>query len=189
MELAAFGSCAKSQRGCVVFDPATSMPVGAGVNRPPAPFACDGSDACRRDCDKICAHAEQSAIQVALEALARYGGYFSGLHGLELVHGKFVGGELVAGGGPSCWQCSRAVLGHGLAGVWLYEAHEKCVSRDCGRAAEYQCARDDFKTCKKHKGVCCVRRDDVLEGGWRFHEAFDFHRLTLASCELPGHRP
>lgn len=37
------------------------------------------------------------------------------------VHAKVEGGELVAGGGPSCWQCSKFLLSVGVSGIWLYE--------------------------------------------------------------------
>ncbi len=41
----------------------------------------------------------------------------------DLVHVKIGDdGRLVAGGLPSCWQCSRAILDCGfIDGVWLYE--------------------------------------------------------------------
>jgi hypothetical protein len=39
----------------------------------------------------------------------------------ELVHVKVVDGLVVAGGGPSCWQCSRLALEVAVAAVWLYE--------------------------------------------------------------------
>jgi len=113
--------CAKSQRGVVIFDPRTLSITGSGYNAPPCPLTCDRSEACRRDCSKICVHAEQMAISNAMHSMARVMSTAPGLTGLHLVHGKFVAGELVAGGGPSCWQCSKQILEHLLAGVWLFE--------------------------------------------------------------------
>lgn len=42
--------------------------------------------------------------------------------GAEMLHVKIdTSGKLVAGGGPSCWQCSRDALEARIAVVWLYE--------------------------------------------------------------------
>ncbi len=40
---------------------------------------------------------------------------------LDMIHAKVVDGELVPSGGPSCWQCSKAILADGrIGGVWLF---------------------------------------------------------------------
>lgn len=147
--------CAKSKRSVVIFDPLTLHVAGVGFNSPPDPFTCDGSDACKRDCSKICVHAEQAAIIDALHETQ--------LLGLELVHGKFVDGKLVAGGGPSCWQCSKLILQCELNGVWLYE--DELIVRaardgiDIGAAASSKVA-------------------------WRFYTALEFHQATLDAQPL-----
>lgn len=127
--------CAKSKRGVVIFDPEEaerydthrslyegffprdSIIQATGYNGQPGAFTCTGSSACREACAKLCMHAEQRAIMTAFAA-----------HGdcshLELVHVKVVDGQVVAGGGPSCWQCSRMIVEVRLAGVWLFERVE-----------------------------------------------------------------
>lgn len=119
--------CLKSRRGVALFDPALEarrvagtigslereMIVPAvGFNGPPDDerFVCTGTAECRRDCAKLCLHAEDRAIRAAGDV------WFSRL---DLVHVKVVDGKVVPGGGPSCWQCSRVVVEVGLHGVWL----------------------------------------------------------------------
>lgn len=111
--------CAKSQRGVSAYllldaAPAPITVVATGFNGPPGTIPCDGSDACRASCKQRCVHAEMRALrQVATMPLR---------HRVSLVHVELDGaGALVAGGGPSCWQCSREVLDVGVAGVWLYQ--------------------------------------------------------------------
>ncbi len=121
LRVAARPGCIKSRRSVVIFDPLRGVPVAAGRNAQPLPFRCDGSAACRRDCNKLCVHAEQ----VALSEFERGGFSWIDRSGsrehFQFVHVKSVDGELVPSGGPSCWQCSRAILESGLGGVWLYE--------------------------------------------------------------------
>lgn len=124
--IAAGGSpCQKSQRGAAVFEPRVADDpvrperalIASGYNGPPPPMACDGSAACRRDCGKICEHAEARAIRGAmLDAPISYN-----LKGYEMVHVKVVSGVVVPGGPPSCWQCSRTILDVRLDAMWLYE--------------------------------------------------------------------
>lgn len=105
--------CAKSKRGVVFFgdDWGTLRVISKGHNAQPEPFKCDGSAACKKACAKLCEHAEQ----MALRKIDRFGA--SG----DLLHVKTVGGDLVPSGGPSCWQCSRAILADKrIDGVWLF---------------------------------------------------------------------
>lgn len=115
---ALWSPCAKSKRGAVVFDPSypDGKVLGRGWNHQPRGFACDGSDACRVACGKLCIHAEDAAIRDVHDDWK-----CEGVGDLELVHVKVVGEAVVPGGGPSCWQCSRLVVEVGLKGVWLYE--------------------------------------------------------------------
>lgn len=142
-----YSHCAKSQRGAVVFDPRTGRIVGRGWNHQPLGFSCDGSDACRAACPKLCIHAEDAAIRAVPSNLLLDGQ----MPGLELVHVKVVDGEVVPGGGPSCWQCSRLVVEVRLKGVWLYEL-DTGISYMLGSSPA---------------------------GKWRFYRADEFHRLTL----------
>lgn len=106
---AAHSGCQKSRRGVVIFHRHLGGLLTSGANHPPAPFKCDGSKACRKSCNKICIHAEEDAI-------LKVG---TPLHGYEMLHVKVVGGEAVASGGPSCWQCSRDILQAGFERMWL----------------------------------------------------------------------
>lgn len=106
--------CAKSKRGVVLFDDVG--PISVAHNAPPAGFTCDGSDACRAACGRVAVHAEQRAILLGAERPYS-------LDVASALHMKVVDGELVAGGGPSCVDCSKLILAAGIAYVWLYEAH------------------------------------------------------------------
>lgn len=110
VRLAQSGPCAKSKRAVFVVRP-SGVIVGQGVNAQPAPFACDGSDACKAACGKLCVHAE-------LAALRRAGKHAIGAH---LIHVKAVAGKVIGqpSGPPSCWQCSREILAAGVSTVWL----------------------------------------------------------------------
>lgn len=101
--------CAKSARVALLV-----MPAGDGVlavNKP-AVGRCDGSEACRRDCGKICVHAEEGVILMA------------GRHaeGADVVHLKLVDGLPVPSGDPSCHTCSRLMLRAGVARMWLLQS-------------------------------------------------------------------
>lgn len=100
--------CAKSQRGVASRYPARPGEVYSGWNYP-AIGRCDGSEACRRDCGKICIHAEQAVLLMA-----------SGF-GAEMLHVKVVNGQGVPGGPPSCAECSKAILAAGVEWMWLWE--------------------------------------------------------------------
>lgn len=91
VKVAMLGPCAKSRRGVLIVDPNTGKIDGWGFNAQPEPFACDGSDACRAACGKLCVHAEVAAM---LDA----GGLVRGAH---LIHVKAVDGKAVPSGPPS----------------------------------------------------------------------------------------
>jgi deoxycytidylate deaminase len=160
--------CAKSKRGVVLFNPETAglyernpgfvkgpgpVIVSRGFNGPPPTFACSGSAACREGCAKLCMHAEQRAIMAA--------GALDDVHDLELVHVKVVGGVVIPGGGPSCWQCSRLVVEVGLRGVWLYETDQTFVGAET-----------------------IVERDARNTPQWKFYTAEEFHVATALECGL-----
>ena len=102
--------CAKSKRGVLVFRSDGTI-LGRGCNAQPAPFNCDGSDACMASCAKLCEHAEQAALRDA--------GRIHPQAAVHLLHVKVVRGVAVPSGPPSCWQCSRAILAAGVSTVWL----------------------------------------------------------------------
>jgi hypothetical protein len=109
------GSCGKSRRGVIAY---RKFPyphiVARGHNAPPRGFACDGSDACKAACPKVCIHAEQAVLMQEF-----FGPRFG--EPAYLVHVKTVDGELEVSGGPSCWQCSRMILADTrIAGIWLF---------------------------------------------------------------------
>jgi hypothetical protein len=109
------GPCSKSKRGVSAYRqfPIPHV-VARGHNAPPPGFACEGSDACKAACAKLCIHAEQAVLMQEF-----FGPRFG--EPAYLVHVKTVGGELVVSGGPSCWQCSRMILADTrIAGIWLF---------------------------------------------------------------------
>jgi len=112
--------CVKSQRGVVLWRRASEgkrgLYLAAGFNHPPAPFRCDGSVACREACNKVCIHAEADAL---LKTPTRVPDRWS-LTECEMLHIKVVKGHATASGQPTCWQCSRLVLGAGLKAMWLF---------------------------------------------------------------------
>lgn len=172
--------CAKSKRGVVLFDhedtkrwqPGRTVDwelgtiLGIGYNGQPYGFKCSGSEACRRDCAKLCLHAEQRAIMYGLQRAA--------IHGCDLLHVKVVDGQVVPGGGPSCWQCSRLVVEVGLRGVWLYE--EPRCSCPPGEVAFVAIAT----SLEPHRPDCGLG----VPARWRFYTAVDFHRETLRACGI-----
>lgn len=141
--------CAKSKRGAaamIVRNGGVEIrPIigSLGWNGQPNGFTCSGSDACRRDCARLCMHAEQRAVMNAL------GSWSWRVFDIEIVHVKVVDGQVVPGKGPCCEQCSRLVLDVGMRGVWLYE-HDGRVSGAPGlwrfyRAAEFH--RETLRAC------------------------------------------
>lgn len=171
--------CQKSKRGVVLFDPGQhdtavhimemySSPTGAhltragfseagyeirdrmviagsGFNGPPPGFLCDGSQECRADCSKFCLHAEHRAISAA--------GILDDVHDLELVHVKVVDGQVIEGGPPSCWQCSREIVDVGLKGVWLFE---QPIDRTAYAGWRYYTAHDFHCATLVHCGIAGV---------------------------------
>jgi deoxycytidylate deaminase len=206
--------CAKSKRGAallnreladMVFRVASHVPfdglgviAATGFNGPPeglsSPGAlCSGSDLCRRDCAKLCLHAEERAIRAA--------GALDDVADLELVHVKVVDGRVVPGGGPSCWQCSRLVAEVKLRGVWLFE-HVECPSDTCPMCTGEECnlcgagqVRDGARQLGAADGSRC---DHAVEerhegkqpprGVWRFYTAQQFHAETLRNEQLGDRR-
>jgi hypothetical protein len=105
---ASMESPCQSKRGAAIFDGENLVSVGH--NHQPAPFYCDGSEACKRTCGRTAIHAEQMAILHAGSAA----------RGAEILHIKTVDGKTVASDGPSCLACSKLVLFCGLRGMWLF---------------------------------------------------------------------
>jgi deoxycytidylate deaminase len=104
--------CMKSKRGAALWWPSFDNDdiVSAGYNRPLL-GSCDGSVECRRDCGKVCLHAEQDALLGALYDVRT----------AEMLHVKVVDGEPVEGGPPSCVECSKLILRSRLAAMWLLQ--------------------------------------------------------------------
>lgn len=177
--------CAKSRRGSVVFEDGNIGTIrGLGHNRSPN-RDCDGSPACRASCAKRCLHAEQTAISAAL---IRY----ANIAGCNILHVKIgAAGELVAGGKPSCWQCSRLVLEHGLS-FWLYEANHAWYSRDCACGYVHQYGDDspdgdrDLEHCPACGGDLSPTSQVVYstDGTWRQYSPRGFHVETAINCGI-----
>ena len=190
--------CAKSRRGVVLFtcdprygrDGLTTI-AGVGFNGQPSGFGCDRSDACRRGCAKLCLHAEQRAIMDAIGGPSPWSSL--PLDDLELVHVKVVDEQVVPGGGPSCWQCSRLVVEVGLRGVWLFEAqrwHDELTCQACRRVTIVAQHAGTTGVCERCDQVYRLlempgkRVYDPQSGAWRFYEAARFHRETLRACGI-----
>lgn len=166
LALARSSPCAKSHRGAVVFQRLsdTANILGRGFNGPPIGHECGGAVwGCLSHCNKVAVHAEQRAIR---DAARMTSGVPLSLVKAELVHVKadLSTGALVAGGGPSCWQCSREVADVGLAAVWLHQM-----------TCKPGCLGDPGLDCN------CGRMPI-----WRRYTATEFHRATLRACALPG---
>lgn len=127
--------CAKSKRGVSVWHPDEGL-LAVGWNEPAA-GECDGSEACRASCSRICVHAEADAIIEATSWRARSGHRARDLSGCHLLHVKVVDGEPVASGPPSCWQCSRLILRAGIETVWLVHAGADGLELRSYTAAEF----------------------------------------------------
>lgn len=160
--------CAKSKRGVALFNPeqaerdakvgavieqwvranfrASFVLVSSGFNGPPSGFGCRDTMVCRGSCRDVCMHAEQRAIIAALGC--------DDVGDLELVHVKVIDGKVVAGGGPSCLQCSKLVVDVGIRGVWLFEE------------------------------IYLPPLAGEMNGTWRFYGAHAFHEATLANNGL-----
>jgi len=115
IEAAGWSGCQKSQRGVAIWRRSGGL-ISQDTNRPAA-GRCDGSDACRRSCGKLCIHAEANAILSAQQ-------WGKPMRGGEMIHVKVVDGQAVPSGPPSCWQCSRTILRSGLEAMWLLHANE-----------------------------------------------------------------
>lgn len=120
VEAARRSPCAKSKRGVVIAD--GELVLGIGCNAPPPGFVCEGSDACRAACAKVAVHAEQSALLRAVGEIQHLERTSPRAVAPLALHVKVVDNELVAGGGPSCVDCSKLLLAGGVMWVWLYEA-------------------------------------------------------------------
>ncbi len=112
--------CAKSQRGVVIWLPGDRHPLSDGTNHQPSPHTCDGSDACRANCAKLCVHAEADALLGIPDIDAACGPEHAADWGLHMLHVKIVDGIPVPSGPPSCWQCSRLILATpAISTMWL----------------------------------------------------------------------
>jgi len=120
--------CAKSKRGVVIF--VRSRIVAVGHNHPPEPMRCDGSVQCREHCAKLCIHAEDDALRhvIALGPYEQFASSWTGeiighraeSTGLQMLHVKVVDGQAVPSRAPTCWQCSRGILGfEKISRMWL----------------------------------------------------------------------
>jgi hypothetical protein len=171
VEAANASPCGKSKRGVCAFEryysgvgPSVGL-IWASHNGPPIGIPCylvaGGNlllaDRCRNDCAKRCVHAEARALR---EAVRYVGASYpkTTMQMIELVHVKTDNGTIVAGGGPSCWACSKEIADADIAGVWLYEN----VLREARHG----------------------RGDGTVVPMWRFYTSADFHRATVLASEL-----
>lgn len=177
--------CAKSKRGvsAYIFDTARDGRLfsKAFFNGPAAGF-CDASDFCKASCSKRCVHAEMRAVR-SLTCPELF----------CLVHVKVdENGKLLAGHGPSCWQCSREILDAKIEGVWLYEQTPSnwCPHEDVVVTACLLCQGEACQLCPPSAPFC---EHDVLDrhgdlplvpARWRYYPAAEFHRRSLETCSI-----
>ena len=187
VEVARESPCSKSKRGVVIYRKGLPEVLSVGFNATPD-RSCGKDAACAAVCSKICVHAEMAALR----GVAKGDGKL-----WEMVHVKLgTKDELVSGGGPSCWQCSREIVERRdiLSGVWLYETtrDEQCPHFGDLRTQCLYCQGD---CCLVHGGLGERTCDcDVLDrhgespfinAKWHFYHPSDFHRITLENCDIP----
>lgn len=154
---ARISDCQKSKRGVVIFDRSGEV-VAHGFNGQPEGFNCSGSAKCRSSCSTIAIHAEIRALRRILMSESK------NIGPVDMLHVKVVDGELVAGGGPSCVQCSKEILDSGVVTrVWLFE--------------EVRCLK---QLCRKHS------YDDksYLPPLWKCYDVVEFHELSLKAHNM-----
>ena len=108
-----------SKRGVVIFHRKYGVMCG-GFNHLPWPLKCDGTPACRSVCAKTALHAEQDALLNWIQNVEAFPTV--NIFDCEMLHVKSVDGKAVHSLQPSCWQCSKLILGSGLKAMWLYQA-------------------------------------------------------------------
>lgn len=172
---ASHSPCQKRKVGISVYRCLRGLPGGqelvidtnsSGYNGPPFTWnkdepdvegACDGSEACRRDCARRCVHAEVRAIDTIVEELRDRS------HLLRLVHVKLDdAGKLKACNGPSCIDCSKFILDCGIGGIWLLENPPRDPAEEW--SAWYQ-GREPER--------------DPAPARWRYYPAKEFHQATM----------
>lgn len=110
------GRCRTSRRGAVIWAPLRGVTMFAtGTNARADGRECTESEACQKDCGRICYHAEQSA----LAEWSRRG--LGALETTHLLHVKTVKGAAVPSGPPSCVECSKLLVRFGVGHVWLFQ--------------------------------------------------------------------
>lgn len=162
---ACLSSCVKSKRGAAVYIPGSwgNKLIGTGFNGQPDPFVCKGQ--CIESCSRLAIHAEERAIRTAIATVSGVARVPLSALRVDLVHAKVIGGELVAGGGPSCWACSKTILDVGISGVWLYQEDKVTTT---------------FENDTPSKLV-------IEPTGWRRYTARDFHLATAIACGMKEH--
>lgn len=149
-EFATLSPCQKSKRGVVIFT--NEGLLSWGYNAQPFPFTCDGSAACRKNCNQLCVHAEMAALlHLENPIFDRRSSVMRGLD-RELLHVKVVNGLPVASGPPSCLQCSRLILHCAIAKVWLL--HEDGL--------RMYSAIDFHQKTLEHHGLTAARESIVI---------------------------
>src|SRR5574338_69495 len=108
------GPCEKSKRVSAIY---TNNDFVIAVNSPPYPYKCSKDEKCKKDCNQICVHAEESAI---MEALYKFKDK-SDIINSTCVHLKIIDGQPVTSGNPSCIYCSRKLLHSGVQYMWLWQ--------------------------------------------------------------------
>lgn len=136
-------------------------------------------------------------LQLNRDEWERYGDGGMHLQHLDLVHVKVVNGELVAGGPPSCWQCSRTIYDALIGGVWLYERDPlapECPGPDCpmcnGEACNICAESYEGEACEHAADERHRNEPEAPPARWVRYTSEEFHRLTLRNQkERPLYAP
>lgn len=163
LDVASRSPC-RSQRGVILFDHTSGLIAAYGYNGPPAPFACPGREACKGTCGLRAVHAEMRALAMASDLRSAALVSFVRLPPLDLLHvERAADGSVVACEGPTCAQCSKAIVESGLvARVWL------CVSLATVHPVITQSAVGDW-----------IVYQDRITPTWVAYEPDEFHRLSM----------
>lgn len=181
VELGGQSPCAKSKRAVVVIwlgpDGQTPMEIGYGYNRPPYGIGCDGSPACRASCGARCLHAE--GIALAVFQMSKTSAVDPA--DCELVHVKIDEyGQVTAGKGPCCVPCAIQVLDAGIGGVWLYQTAAS-IAQMVIRHRENLPAHVEQAARRVGPFAGVLEPSAPL---WLRYEGRDFHRITMAECQV-----
>lgn len=164
--------CQKSKRGAAIVG--GDGTIVAAWNALPKPFACDGSEACRRDCARRCVHAEEQALLIS--AATRLTKPCEVIH-IKVVRPDVVIEEPVEPPAILAKGASKRVFGKPINGQVPGKANEDYAPVPSGPPSCIECAKLMLAV-----GVHAVWL--LHEHGWQRYPMEEFYRLTLKELGL-----